>query len=205
MFPSKILWEVVSQPFKRSQLGLFQGKTKQYGNNVPFSKHKTRRTWLPNVQQKRVPSELLGGNVKLKLTTRALRTIKKKGGLDQYLLETSANLLGHEGMRLRQLALDARRVKEGRKALPKLELLSEEECREEKHRIMQEKYDSRVRALQADPSYPLVRRARELAARAFGADTNPMPGEDGLASPEATIAWLKERQFKLARSSTPVS
>ena len=50
---------------------------KQYGNNVPFSKHKTRRTWLPNVQQKRVQSEALGEAVRLKLTTRALRTIKK--------------------------------------------------------------------------------------------------------------------------------
>ncbi|KAF9045377.1 hypothetical protein BJ165DRAFT_1477077 [Panaeolus papilionaceus] len=205
MFPSKILWEVVSQPFKRSQLGLFQGKTKQYGNNVPFSKHKTRRTWLPNVQQKRVPSELLGSNVKVKLTTRALRTIKKKGGLDQYLLETPANLLGHEGMRLRQLALDAQRVKEGHNSLPKLELLSPEECRAEKRRIAQEKYDARIRALHGEPSYALVRRARELAARAFGVDSNPMPGEEGLASPEATIAWLKGRQFKNASSRAPVS
>lgn len=77
MFPSKVLWDVVSQPFKRSQGGLFQGKTKQYGNNVPFSKHKTRRTWLPNVQQKRLPSETMGDMVRVKLTTRALKTIKK--------------------------------------------------------------------------------------------------------------------------------
>jgi len=77
MFPSKALWDVISKPFKRSQLGLFQGKTKLSGNNVPFSKHKTRRTWLPNVQQKRVPSEILGEKIRLKVTTRALRTIKK--------------------------------------------------------------------------------------------------------------------------------
>jgi len=77
MFPSKALWDVVSQPFKRSQGGLFQGKTKQYGNNVPFSKHKTRRTWLPNVQQKRLPSEIMGDMVRVKVTTRALKTIKK--------------------------------------------------------------------------------------------------------------------------------
>jgi ribosomal protein L28 len=77
MFPSFPVFSVVSQPFKRSQLGLFQGKTKQYGNNVPFSKHKTRRTWLPNVQYKRLFSETLGENVRVKITTRALRTIKK--------------------------------------------------------------------------------------------------------------------------------
>ena len=77
MFPSKALWDVVSQPFKRSQHGLFQGKMKQYGNNVPFSKHKTRRTWLPNVQHKRLQSEIMGDLVRVKLTTRALKTIKK--------------------------------------------------------------------------------------------------------------------------------
>lgn len=77
MFPTRAVWELVSQPFKRSQLGLFQGKTKQYGNNVPFSKQKTRRSWLPNVQQKRLPSQVLGENVRLKLTTRALKTIQK--------------------------------------------------------------------------------------------------------------------------------
>lgn len=80
MFPSIPLFNVaavVSQPFKRAQLGLFQGKMKQYGNNVPFSKHKTRRTWLPNVQSKRLFSDALQEFVKVKLTTRALRTIKK--------------------------------------------------------------------------------------------------------------------------------
>jgi ribosomal protein L28 len=77
MFPSCPSFSVVSQPFKRSQLGLFQGRTKQYGNNVPFSKHKTRRTWLPNVQRKRLFSDTLGENVRVKVTTRALKTIKK--------------------------------------------------------------------------------------------------------------------------------
>ncbi|KIL66049.1 hypothetical protein M378DRAFT_161276 [Amanita muscaria Koide BX008] len=78
MFPSiPRLLEAVSLPFKRSQLGLFHGKLKQYGNNVPFSKNKTRRTWLPNVQRKRVYSETFDQMVRLKITTRALRSIKK--------------------------------------------------------------------------------------------------------------------------------
>ena len=77
MFPSLPLLEVLSAPFKRAQQGLFQGKTKQYGNNVPFSKHKTRRTWLPNVHSKRFLSGALGEYVRVKVTTRALRTINK--------------------------------------------------------------------------------------------------------------------------------
>lgn len=79
MFPSlpSLAAAVLSQPFKRSQLGLFHGKTKQYGNNVPFSKKKTRRSWLPNIQSKRLYSDSLGETVRVKVSTRALKTIRK--------------------------------------------------------------------------------------------------------------------------------
>ncbi|KAI0356830.1 hypothetical protein OH77DRAFT_1423060 [Trametes cingulata] len=101
MFPSIPLFAVVSAPFKRSQLGLFQGKMKQYGNNVPNSKHKTRRTWLPNVHNQRLFSDVLQQYVRLKVSARALKTIKKHGNIDKYLLNTKPELLGWEGMRLR--------------------------------------------------------------------------------------------------------
>ena len=77
MFPTQRLFAVVSQPFKRAQLGLFQGKTRQTGNSIPFSKHKTRRSWLPNVQSKRYFSDALQQWMKVKVTTRAIKTIKK--------------------------------------------------------------------------------------------------------------------------------
>ncbi|TFY80167.1 hypothetical protein EWM64_g3838 [Hericium alpestre] len=115
MFPSlptlSAAVNIISQPFKRSQLGLFHGKMKQYGNNVPFSKHKTRRTWLPNVQSKRLFSEALGSNIRVKLTTRALKTIKKHGGIDQYVMQTKSELLGWEGMRIRVLVREAQERK----------------------------------------------------------------------------------------------
>ncbi|KAI0752471.1 hypothetical protein C8Q80DRAFT_455616 [Daedaleopsis nitida] len=106
MFPSSSLWAVVSTPFKRSQLGLFQGKTKLYGNSVPNSKHKTRRTWLPNIHSKRLFSDSLQQFIRVKLTARALKTVKKHGSLDNYLLKTKADLLGWEGMRLRVMVRD---------------------------------------------------------------------------------------------------
>jgi large subunit ribosomal protein L28 len=67
----------VTGPFKRAQLGLFHGQTKQSGNSVPHSKQKTRRAWLPNVQSKRLELTTLGEEVKVKLTTKALKSIKK--------------------------------------------------------------------------------------------------------------------------------
>ena len=77
MFPTLRLCEAISAPFKRAQLGLFGGKTRQSGNNVPFSKKKTRRTWLPNVHNQRLFSETLQDYIRVKVTARALKTIKK--------------------------------------------------------------------------------------------------------------------------------
>ncbi|KIY62783.1 hypothetical protein CYLTODRAFT_494418 [Cylindrobasidium torrendii FP15055 ss-10] len=104
---AKALAEPASQPFKRAQYGLFGGKMKQYGNNVPFSKKKTRRTWLPNVQTKRFFSYALNEYLKVKVTTRALKTINNHGGIDEYLTKSMPKDLSYEGMRLRVLVQDA--------------------------------------------------------------------------------------------------
>ncbi len=56
---------------------------------------RTKRVWLPNVQSKRLFSDALGGQVKVKVTTYVLRCIDKAGGLDNYLLTVRA-LLWHE-------------------------------------------------------------------------------------------------------------
>ena len=47
------------------------------GNNVPFSKQKTKRVWLPNVHSKTYYSDLLQRRLKFKVTSKALKTIKK--------------------------------------------------------------------------------------------------------------------------------
>ncbi|EPT03226.1 hypothetical protein FOMPIDRAFT_1116508 [Fomitopsis schrenkii] len=116
---SPLLKEIISAPFKRSQLGLFHGKMKQYGNNVPHSMHKTRRSWLPNIHNKRFFSDALQQFVRVKVSTRALKTINKYGGIDKYVLETRHELLGWEGMRIRVMvreALQAAKLAEGQTA-----------------------------------------------------------------------------------------
>ena len=70
----------------RSRRGLYDGKDIRFGNNVPFSMKKTRRRWNPNVQFKTLYSEVLDESIKFHVTTAALRTIDKFGGLDNYLL-----------------------------------------------------------------------------------------------------------------------
>lgn len=49
---------------------------------------RTRRTWKPNVQEKRLFSYILDRHVRVKVTTHAIRCIDKAGGIDEYLLKT---------------------------------------------------------------------------------------------------------------------
>jgi large subunit ribosomal protein L28 len=53
------------------------GKGKQFGSNVSFSQRHTKKVWKPNLQIKTVIVD--GGKVTLKLSTQAIRTMKKKG------------------------------------------------------------------------------------------------------------------------------
>lgn len=53
------------------------GKGKQFGHNVSFSQRHTKKVWKPNLQTKTLVID--GKKVKMKLSTQAIRTLKKKG------------------------------------------------------------------------------------------------------------------------------
>jgi len=53
------------------------GKGKQYGSNVSFSQRHTKKVWSPNLQTKTFLFD--GKKVTMKLSTQAIRTLKKKG------------------------------------------------------------------------------------------------------------------------------
>ena len=77
------------------------GKGYLNGNNVSHAKNRTKRRFLPNVQKITFISERLGRSIQLKVAVSTIRTVEKKGGLDEYLLSTS-NL---------KLPLKARKIK----------------------------------------------------------------------------------------------
>lgn len=56
------------------------GKGKQFGHNVSFSLRRTPKVWKPNLQSKTVIVD--GKKVRMKLSTSAIRTLKKKGLLN---------------------------------------------------------------------------------------------------------------------------
>ena len=53
------------------------GKGKQYGSNVSFSQRHTKKVWKPNLQKKTLIID--GKKVTMKISTQAIRTLKKKG------------------------------------------------------------------------------------------------------------------------------
>jgi large subunit ribosomal protein L28 len=78
------------------------GRQVQTGNNVSHAHNKTRRRYLPNVQDKRLMSESLNRTVKLKVSAYGLRSVEHKGGLDNYLLNTSDSKLSLAARRLKR-------------------------------------------------------------------------------------------------------
>ncbi|MCE2761165.1 MAG: hypothetical protein RLZZ57_2791 [Pseudomonadota bacterium] len=64
------------------------GKGVLAGNNVSHANNKTRRRFLPNLQESSFWSEILAAPVKLRLSTNGIRTVEHNGGLDAFLLGT---------------------------------------------------------------------------------------------------------------------
>ncbi len=78
------------------------GKGVQTGNNVSHANNKTRRRFLPNLQETSLVSDALRQSVKLRLTVNAIRTIEHNGGLDAFLLSTADSKLTDESRKLKR-------------------------------------------------------------------------------------------------------
>lgn len=61
------------------------GKGPMSGNNVSHAKNRTRRRFLPNLNDVSLQSESLGRTFKFKISAAALRSVDHRGGLDAYL------------------------------------------------------------------------------------------------------------------------
>ena len=93
----------------------FTGKGVQSGNNVSHANNKTRRRFLPNLQETTLLSDVLG-SIRLRLSTRAIRSVEHNGGLDAYLLGQSNSKLTDEGLSLKRRLLRAQAKKDAKAA-----------------------------------------------------------------------------------------
>ena len=81
------------------------GKMYQSGNNVSHAKNRTKRRFLPNIQNISFLSEKLGKKIQLKVATSTIRTVEKKGGLDDFLLNTSNTKLPSKALKLKRIII----------------------------------------------------------------------------------------------------
>ena len=81
------------------------------GHNVSHANNKTKRRFLPNLQNVSVLSESLGQSFRMRLSTSAIRTIEHKGGFDAYLLGTAETKLPEEFRSIRRRVAKARAAK----------------------------------------------------------------------------------------------
>jgi large subunit ribosomal protein L28 len=88
------------------------GKGVLSGNNVSHANNKTRRRFLPNLQDTSMLSDLLGMPVRMRLSTRGIRTVEHNGGLDAFLLSTPNRKLPVEALALKRRIVRA----QGKKA-----------------------------------------------------------------------------------------
>ncbi len=84
------------------------GKGVLSGNNVSHANNKTRRRFLPNLQSTSLLSDALGLSVSMRLSTRAIRTVERNGGIDAFLLGTSNSKLPVEALALKRRIVRAR-------------------------------------------------------------------------------------------------
>ena len=81
------------------------GKTFQTGNNVSHAKNRTKRRFMPNLKSISFMSEVLGRKIQLKVATSTIRTVEKKGGLDDFLVSTPNSKLPEKAKKLKKTIL----------------------------------------------------------------------------------------------------
>ncbi|MSO65658.1 MAG: 50S ribosomal protein L28 [Alphaproteobacteria bacterium] len=84
------------------------GKAVLVGNNVSHANNRSKRRFLPNLQNVTLLSDTLGRSVHLRISRHAQRTVDKVGGLDNYVLQTKDALLSDRARRLKRDILKAR-------------------------------------------------------------------------------------------------
>ena len=91
------------------------GKGVLTGNNVSHANNRTRRRFLPNLQEASLLSDALGHAVRMRVSMNGLKTIEHNGGIDAYLLSIADAKLSAEARRVKksiQRALASKSVAE---------------------------------------------------------------------------------------------
>ena len=78
------------------------GKGRQVGNNVSHANNKTKRVFLPNLQNVTLMSDGLDRSFKFRVSTNGLRSVEHVGGLDNWLLKTADEKLSDTAVKVKR-------------------------------------------------------------------------------------------------------
>ena len=78
------------------------GKGRQVGHNVSHANNKTKKTFLPNLQNVTLMSEKLDRSFKFRVSTQGLRSVEHNGGLDNWLLKTGDEKLSTTALKVKR-------------------------------------------------------------------------------------------------------
>ena len=81
------------------------GKKPMSGNNVSHANNRTKRRFIPNLQNVKLYSGTLQKYINLNITIRTMKTVEKNGGLDSYLIKTSNKNLADTAIKLKKQIL----------------------------------------------------------------------------------------------------
>ncbi|WIV50063.1 50S ribosomal protein L28 [Marivivens sp. LCG002] len=83
------------------------GKGPMSGNNVSHAKNRTRRRFLPNLQDVTLSSDVLGRSFRFRISSAALRSVDHRGGLDAFLAKAKDADLSNEALKVKKLIAKA--------------------------------------------------------------------------------------------------
>ncbi len=78
------------------------GKGPMVGNNVSHANNKTKRRFLPNLQDVTLMSDALGRSFKLRISSAALRSVDHRGGLDAFLAKADDADLSEKALKIKK-------------------------------------------------------------------------------------------------------
>ncbi|SDW18212.1 50S ribosomal protein L28 [Litoreibacter albidus] len=78
------------------------GKGPMVGNNVSHAKNRTRRRFLPNLNDVTLLSETLGRGFKFRISAAALRTVDHRGGLDSFMAKSKDAELSTKALKVKK-------------------------------------------------------------------------------------------------------
>ncbi|MDP5307495.1 50S ribosomal protein L28 [Paracoccus spongiarum] len=78
------------------------GKGPMTGNNVSHANNKTRRRFLPNLNEVTLTSEKMGRGYSLRISAAALRSVDHRGGLDAFLAKARDSELSDRALKIKR-------------------------------------------------------------------------------------------------------